>query len=65
MENIKNRKNRQTILGAFRLSKAVIARVIEDNEIKAFSPDSKTFKEFSDVTNTIVINKLRDTISKN
>ena len=63
MNDTKTKMSEKALAAAFRLSKSVLNTVVEDSEIKAFAPDSSTFKEFSDVTTNIMMNKLRDKVT--
>ncbi len=65
LTNLKREEGITSLTAAFRLIKDVVGRTVEDDEIKAFAPTKETLKEYSKITNNMVINKLRDRLKLN
>jgi hypothetical protein len=60
MTNLNKDKSIQSVVAAARLIKNTLNKIVENKELKAFSPDMSTLNEYVMTTTDLTLTKLRD-----
>ncbi len=64
-QDVKKDISGNSILAAFRLIKVATTKTIENDELKAFSPNAETLSEYSDTTTNMTLNMIRNKLNLN